>query len=93
MNTHRFALSSFLHKLRNHIFHGLFPKQCVEFIQLCQALKRLWLIMEVECAVGFLRVFKNGEISEIPLFSGPTRNSWKRSEGVEVKQPVDIFKS
>lgn len=72
-----FAFSSLPYTFRHYILDGLLSQQCVEFIQLFQAVERLRRIMEVERAVVSVRVFKNGEIPEIPLFSGLARNSWK----------------
>ena len=64
--------------LRHGILDGLFPKKCIEFIQFCQAIKRLLRVMKVERTVRTLWIFKNREVCEFFRFSGLARNSWKK---------------
>ena len=73
-----FPFSSLLHALCHNILNGLFPEQCVEFIQFCQAVKLFWRVMEVERAVPSIRVFKNWKVCKIFFFSGSTWNSWQK---------------
>ena len=66
------------HTLRHGILDGLFPKKCIEFIQFCQAIKRLLRVMKVERTVRTLWIFKNREVCEFFRFSSLARNSWKK---------------
>lgn len=70
-----FSFSSPLNTLRHGILDGLFPKKCIEFIQFCQAIKRLLRVMKVERTVSTLWIFKNREVCEFFRFSSLARNS------------------
>ena len=73
-----FSFPSPPHTLRHGILDGLFPKKCIEFIQFCQAIKRLLRVMKVERTVRTLWIFKNREVREFFRFSSLARNSWKK---------------
>ena len=70
-----FSFPSPPHTLRHGILDGLFPKKCIEFIQFCQAIKRLLRVMKVERTVRTLWIFKNREVREFFRFSSLARNS------------------
>ena len=73
-----FSFSSPPHTLRHGVLDSLFPKKCIEFIQFCQAIKRLLRVMKVERTVRTLWIFKNRKVCEFFLFSSLARNSWKK---------------
>lgn len=73
---HRFQLTFSSDAISYNIFDGFFRQKCVEFHQLSQAIKCFVRVMEVECAVMIIRVFKNCECSEFLFWRGFARYTW-----------------